>query len=129
MDMNIEIEGRILSGTEVLDSGITDIVALPASDGWALFTTSGRNGGLAGYELSSDGSVTLSDTTVFPSSTTQNLADSFALPDSLDGGFELVVGTKTTNLGAYKVDTDGEIGAEMSYSGVSSSFGTVAHTD
>ncbi|MEQ9260228.1 MAG: hypothetical protein RIG84_14165 [Roseovarius sp.] len=52
--MPLRIEGKILSGFETLDRGITDIELVTGAGGPKLVTASGPEGGLASYSLRAD---------------------------------------------------------------------------
>lgn len=73
--MRLTIERVITTGTTVLDRGITDLEVYVGDSGVLLVSSTGRNGGLAGYAIAPGGGVSLRTSVVFPETITGIVAD------------------------------------------------------
>ena len=104
--MRLDLNGVIDTGVTLLDSGITDISAAVVNGEVHIFSTTGRNGGLAGYTLASNGSISVTTTLIYPPSITLRVGDHLVFSD--DGaGPVLHVGSNGQGLFGYSVGANG----------------------
>lgn len=111
--MRIASADLITGGNPVLDTGITGMVILADGDGAMLYTTTGRNGGLAGYRIGADGAVTLHTTVTFPPAIAGLVSDGLIL-DTSGGGARLFVGGNGDGLIAYTLNGSGGLSGQQS---------------
>lgn len=104
--MRMTAEGVIRTGNAVLDRGVTDMAVRIEGGGVHLYSTSGRNGGLAGYRVGTDGTVTVQTTVVFPPQITGIVSDRLVL-DGAGPGARLFVGHDAGGLIGFGIDAGG----------------------
>lgn len=125
VDMAIIVQGHFASGIDALDIGITDLETVPNGSGLTLFSHSGRNGGLAGWTVST-GTVGLVDQVVYNAGWISGTGDVIALDDAPGGGIEALFGSVATGaLSAYSVTDAGQVGTISSYSGLGTDLGRI----
>lgn len=110
--MRITAEGVIRTGNSVLDNGITDMVVRVDGNGVFLYSTTGRNGGLAGYRIGADGNVTVQTTVTFPAQITGLVSERLILETSGDGA-RLFVGGNANGLIAYGIGGGGQLDGQQ----------------
>lgn len=111
--------GSLHTGHEELDVGISDLEVHVTAQGTFLYSSSGANGGIAAFELQSDGSLTMVDYHYFQGGqATIASADISVL--NVDGTDYVVTGVsgQTTVIG-QSLGNDGEIGSTSSLNGLS----------
>ena len=118
-DMQFSVRGMVQSGFSALDYAISDLFILQDGDEIALFSTSGPNGGLAGYALEAAGTASFVDYAFFNPSWSVGISDEIALLEQANGNSQLLIGmTSSTALGAYAVSTSGDIGGITHFAGL-----------
>lgn len=110
--MRFQIEGVIRTGNAVLDRGITALVVHVGDDGLHLYASSGRNGGLTGYVINGNGSVTVRSTLEFPPHLTGRVSDHLIL-DASGGTPRLITGVDGGGFVTYGLRNDMTIGGRL----------------
>lgn len=90
--MQMRMQGVIGSGVELLDGGITDLEIAVIDGVVHVFSTTGRNGGVAGYRVGENGQLELTTTVIFPPEMTLGVSDRLVIA-SQNGALTLLVGT------------------------------------
>jgi Ca2+-binding RTX toxin-like protein len=110
--MRMQIEGVIRTGNPVLDRGITDLVVHQGEDGLVVYATSGRNGGLVGYRIDDEGTVTVHTTVEFPPHLTGMVSDRLIL-DVSGNTPRLFTGVDGSGLIGYGLRGDLTLGGRL----------------
>jgi len=111
------------TGDVDFDYGIRDIEVLQEGDDFAVFTSTGAYGGMAGYQLNGQGALALADTQNYAPVVGASLFVGMSLLDQ-GGQAEMLVGGHGSGwLTTYNITTSGQISDTQNLSGVSSSQG------
>jgi Ca2+-binding RTX toxin-like protein len=110
--MRIETRGVIRTGEAVLDTGITDLVVHVGQGGVHLFSSTGRNGGLAGYRIGPEGNVTVHTTVVFPPELTGIVSGRLIL-DTSGSAPRIYAGVDPNGLIVYGLQGDMALGGRV----------------
>lgn len=105
-DMRLHLEGIIDTGVSLLDAGITDIAVAVVDGVIQVYSTTGRNGGIAGYELDANGQASVITTVIFPPEITLTVSDKLVFSDS-PAGAVLYVGGNVQGLFGYAINGGG----------------------
>lgn len=104
--MRLQLRETIDTGESLLDRGIKDI-AVTVIDGVVhVFSSTGRNGGLAAYQLDANGNATMTTTVIFPPNLTLSASDRLVFAET-DSGVVLYVGDTAQGLFGYGVNAQG----------------------
>ena len=102
--MRLQLQGVVETGVSLLDNGITDIKARVIDGDVQIFASTGRNGGIASFELDAQGSASVSTTVIFPPSIQLSVDEKLVLSD--DGAVVFIGGNENGLIG-YQIDGDG----------------------
>ncbi|MCB1406034.1 MAG: hypothetical protein KDK01_07155 [Rhodobacteraceae bacterium] len=118
--MRLDLQGVVQTGVSMLDRGITDIKIAVIDGEIHVYTTTGRNGGVAAYEVGADGTVSLTTTVIFPPELTLLVDDTLVVNDS-GAGPVLLLGGNAQGLFGYALGPDGFGGyAQQGWEGLQS---------
>jgi len=108
--MRLQLKDVIETGVSELDNGITDLQVALIDGQVHVYSTTGRNGGVAGYTVGANGNATLTTSVIFPPEITGAVNDRLVF--SADGsGPMLYLGTDAQGLIGYSLTT-GNLGAD-----------------
>ncbi|MCC5969903.1 MAG: hypothetical protein JJU15_08130 [Pararhodobacter sp.] len=110
--MRLHLQGVIESGVDLLDDGIRDIAVHVTEQGTQIYTTTGRNGGLVGYQVDDDGGVTVETTVIYPPNMTAAVSERIVMGDHGNGPV-LFVGATTQGLIGYAIGANGNLTANQ----------------
>lgn len=118
--------GVVLSGHDSLDQAIADLQLMTTVSGTFLMSTSGANGGIASYEIGTQGALTLVDTHFF-SAAQQTLGSAEISVLEVDGVTHIVTGSigNETLLG-QSLNTNGQLGNTNTISGFNGASGEMS---
>ena len=117
--MQFFVEGTIQTGFDALDFAVSDILVLNDGGVATVFATSGENGGLASYTLSSGAVATFSDHVFYNPAWQAGVCDELSLIEDAAGTQHLIFGmTDSTSLGGYAVSASGDIGVLATFDGL-----------
>ncbi len=108
--MRLSIGGVTGTGVDLLDGGIDAFVTYQNGSGSFLYATTGRNGGLSGYRINEDGSLSNGSTRLFPDNMTRAVEENLSVVRNGDASM-LAVGTNERGVMAFQINGTGEIGA------------------
>ena len=111
-EMRLQMQGVIGTGNAVLDQGITDLEVAVIDGVVHLYSSTGRNGGLASYTVGADGEVTMDTSVIFPPNITGTVSDKIVLTD-VGGEMVILYGETGAGLRGYSLD-GGVLGTDMS---------------
>jgi len=111
-EMRLQMQGVIGTGDAVLDQGITDLEVAVIDGVVHLYSSTGRNGGLASYTVGADGEVTMETSVIFPPNITGTVSDKIVLTD-VGGEMVILYGETGTGLRGYSLD-GGVLGSDIS---------------
>ncbi|WP_417598106.1 hypothetical protein [Pararhodobacter oceanensis] len=100
--MRLRVNGVIETGIAELDNGITDLQVAVFDGAVHVYSTTGRNGGVAGYTLGANGDLRLDTTVIFPTEITGVVSDRLVF--GADGsGPMLYLGSDSNGLIGYSL--------------------------
>lgn len=108
--MLLQSRGVIRTGNDQLDGGITDIEVRVANGSVQVFSTTGRNGGIAAYQVGANGTVDVTTQLVFPPEITLTASDSLAFGVDRSGNIALYSGGATGQLTGFSLSANGQLG-------------------
>lgn len=106
--MWLRLEGVVGSGVDVLDAGVRDLVVHHAGGMTHLYATTGRNGGITGYQLDAQGAAQIHTTVIFPPELTGAASDRLVIGDS-GAGPVLYFGSGPGGLFGHGIEGDGTL--------------------
>ncbi|WP_425041444.1 calcium-binding protein [Primorskyibacter sp. S187A] len=109
--MDLRSTGVLLSGAEMLDSGIRQTRFIDTDEGSFLVATTGRGGGLISYEHRPDGTWVLRDEAYFSGALLDSPLETLALTTGPDGPLALV-GGDAEGLWCFALNPDGSFGPQ-----------------
>lgn len=101
--MRLQLQGVVGTGQAMLDSGITDLGVAMIDGVVHLYSTTGRNGGLAAYTVGAEGEVTLDTTVIFPPEITGVVSDRIVIGE-IGGDAVILIGESSTGLRGYALE-------------------------
>lgn len=122
----ISFEGRAQTGDVTLDYGIRDIVVVNDGRALGVFASSGSYGGLTGYTLRENRSLTYVDDVDFNPVSGAGLSVDLALLETHGRTSVMVGGTGAGALTRYDVTSTGQIGSASSIAGVDRDVGALS---
>lgn len=122
--MQFVVRGTVSTGHDALDHAISDLEIISATSTVTVLASSGPNGGLTSYALTTNTQAHLVDSTYFNPSWALGVSDRLALTSDGAGGLRAFIGATTSqSLGAYSVSLQGDIGAISHVDGLENGFG------
>ncbi|MGJ8547348.1 MAG: calcium-binding protein, partial [Sulfitobacter sp.] len=122
----LRFEAALHSGVDRYDYGIREIELLQGADSFAIFTSTGAYGGMAGYRLSGQGSLLRADRQGYSPSGGAALFVEMTLMEEGNAAQMLVGGLGAGRLTRYDISLSGQIGTARNLSGLSSSSGAIS---
>lgn len=104
--MRLQLRGVIETGDPLLDSGINDIKLAVVGGEIQIYASTGKNGGLAGYVIGADGTVTIKTSVIFPPEITLAVGNTLVFGDT-DAGPILYLGSNGDGLLGYTLGPGG----------------------
>ena len=108
--VHMVVKGQFQTGQSALDVGITDLMVMVQDGETVLYASSGQTGGLTSFELASNGSVSVLDTTLYNSSWADSALAEMSLIEVNGALCVAVAGSGEDQLYVYNVNTDGSLG-------------------
>ncbi len=117
--MQFSLVGTVQTGFEALDYGVSDLVVRTDGAAATVYATSGKNGGLASYALTSTGTASLVDHVFYNPAWQTGLCSQISVVEDSNGAPHVLIGmTDSTTLGGYAISSAGEIGALANFAGL-----------
>lgn len=115
----MQIKGQFETGQSALDVGITDLMVTVQNGRAVLYASSGQNGGLSAFDLTSSGSVNVMGSALFNSAWAISALQTMSLMEVNGETLIAVAGSGAEQVHLYEIDANGTFGEAQQLSGLS----------
>lgn len=109
--MLLQSRGIIQTGIDLLDNGITDVEVRVVNGNVQVFSTTGRNGGIAAYQVGASGTVEVTTQLIFPPEITLSASEKIAFGVDRQGNVALYTGGASEQLTGFSLAANGQLGS------------------